>query len=254
MDDRLRRHCDELNRCNQRGGRMLSIFDLLEAETLDLDLAAFLMERINRGASFMVGARPGGAGKTTVMCALLNLIPASCGLIAATAATVRAAGTKTADGGARQCYVCHEIGPGPYFSYLWGRELRAYCALQEKGHLLATNLHADDLDETREQVCTENGVPPAHFQGFNVLVFLRTRGGYSAGRRWIERVYASDGRSPHRPVFAPRTGVDAVQHARVQACRIFLEQGLRSGLRTLEETRSALLQFSLPETPAPRRG
>ena len=38
----IQEHCGELNRCNQRGGRMLSVFDLLEANTLDLDLAAWL--------------------------------------------------------------------------------------------------------------------------------------------------------------------------------------------------------------------
>ncbi len=57
------RHCRELDRCNQRGGRMLSVLDLLDAHTLDLDLAAYLMARTTRGASFMVGARPGGAGQ-----------------------------------------------------------------------------------------------------------------------------------------------------------------------------------------------
>ncbi|MBN1804152.1 MAG: hypothetical protein JW837_02765 [Sedimentisphaerales bacterium] len=33
---------------------MLSIFDLLTAKTLDLNLAAYLMARISRGVSFMV--------------------------------------------------------------------------------------------------------------------------------------------------------------------------------------------------------
>ena len=41
MNDEISKHCDELNRCNQRGGRMLSVFDLLAAKTLDLDLAAY---------------------------------------------------------------------------------------------------------------------------------------------------------------------------------------------------------------------
>ena len=72
MDDAIRRHCMELERCNQRGGRMLSVFDLLAAGTLDVDLTAYFLARISRGASFLVGANPGGAGKTTVMCALLN--------------------------------------------------------------------------------------------------------------------------------------------------------------------------------------
>ena len=63
---------------------MLSVFDLLGAKTLDLDLAAYLMARISRGASFIVGSVPGGAGKTTVMCALLNFVPVDVSLIPAT--------------------------------------------------------------------------------------------------------------------------------------------------------------------------
>jgi len=48
MHDAIAKHCNELDRCNQRGRRMLSVFDLLAAKTLDLDLAAYLMARISR--------------------------------------------------------------------------------------------------------------------------------------------------------------------------------------------------------------
>jgi hypothetical protein len=53
MQNAIHQHCAELERCNQRGGRMLSVFDLLKAGTLDLDLAAYFLARISRGASFM---------------------------------------------------------------------------------------------------------------------------------------------------------------------------------------------------------
>ena len=70
----------EIDRCNQRSARMLSIVDLLEAGTLSPALAAYLLAAISRGASFMVGALPGSAGKTTVMGALLNFVPATIAL------------------------------------------------------------------------------------------------------------------------------------------------------------------------------
>lgn len=60
-------HCAEIERCNQRGGRMLSIVDLIEAGTMTRELAAYSLAAIGAGASFMVGALPGGAGKTTVI-------------------------------------------------------------------------------------------------------------------------------------------------------------------------------------------
>jgi ABC-type dipeptide/oligopeptide/nickel transport system ATPase subunit len=61
----------------------------------------------------------------------------------------------------RRCYICHEIGSGPYYAYLWGEELRAYFELPQAGHTLATNLHADTYEEARHQICAENGVPEA---------------------------------------------------------------------------------------------
>ena len=45
MNQAIAQHCRELDRCNQRGGRMLSILDLLDAGSLDLDLAAYLMAK-----------------------------------------------------------------------------------------------------------------------------------------------------------------------------------------------------------------
>ena len=99
MDNIVDRHCRELERCNQRVGRMLSVADLIDADALSLPLAAAVTARIAGGASFMVGANPGGAGKTTVLCALLNFVPPD-------------------------------------------------CALGTCGHIPATNLHADTLEET----------------------------------------------------------------------------------------------------------
>jgi hypothetical protein len=225
---------------------MLSVFDLIEAGTLDLDLAAFLMAHIMRGASFMVGALPGGAGKTTVMGALLNFAPKDVHLCAADARTMRAAlGSSTP----RRCYICHEIGSGPYYAYLWDKDLRAYCALAGAGHMLSTNLHADYLDEARNQVCCQNGVPEVHFRAFRLVLFLRVQGGYCNARRWVESVHITDGVSPHAPVYTSAAGIDetvavaCLDPAWRSACRSFLEVSLASGLRTNEETRAAILSF-----------
>jgi type IV secretory pathway ATPase VirB11/archaellum biosynthesis ATPase len=199
MNDAIAKHCGELNRCNQRGGRMLSVFDLLAAKTLDLDLAAYLMARISKGSSFMVGSVPGGAGKTTVMCALLNFVPVDVPLIPATEEAVyKAARAKTLP---RGCYVCHEIGSGSYFAYLWAESLREYCGLFEQGHMLATNLHAGNLEQARDQVCGANNVQIDYFNRFDLLIFLRIDDDYFKAHRWIEEVYSSDGSSEHTLVF-----------------------------------------------------
>jgi len=82
-DEDILRHCRQIDRCNQRGGRMLSVVDLIEAGTLTAELGAYCLAAVEQGASFMVGALPGGAGKTTVMGALLNFVPAGVELVPA---------------------------------------------------------------------------------------------------------------------------------------------------------------------------
>ena len=244
MHDAIAKHCNELNRCNQRGGRMLSVFDLLAAKTLDLDLAAYLMARISTGSSFMVGSVPGGAGKTTVMCALLNFVPVDVPLIAATPEAVyEAAGT-------RACYVCHEIGSGYYFAYLWADELRAYCGLFEHGHMLATNLHADNLEQAKNQICNTNGVPSEYFNKFELLIFLRIEDGYLKTSRRIEEVYSGDSSSEPRLIFHANDKKTLDKNAKhnladpqyVAACRDFLKKK-SPNVQTIEDTRRHVVEF-----------
>ncbi len=223
---------------------MLSVFDLLAAKTLDLDLAAYLMARISRGASFMVGAVPGGAGKTTVMCALLNLIPADIPLVAAVPEAVH--GAVDQEVSRRTCYICHEIGSGSYYAYLWSEDLRTYCGLSEQRHMLATNLHADDLEQARDQVCGTNGVQADHFNKFELLIFLRVKGGYFDARRWIDLVYSSDGSSEHELIFSAGDGLNEnrskADPEHVTACRDFLCE-TAAETRTIEQTRARVLEF-----------
>jgi len=226
---------------------MLSVFDLLAANTLDLDLAAYLLARISRGASFMVGSVPGGAGKTTVMCALLNFVPVNVPLIAATPQEVYKASEATES--LRACYICHEIGSGSYFAYLWSDALRAYCRLSENGHMLATNLHADDLEEARDQVCGDNDVPQEYFNRFEQLIFLSIEGTYPKIHRRIEKVYSSDGLTDHVLVFdvgnkkiEPKVNNYMAEPDYVSACLEFLNK-IAPKTRTIEQTRRQVAEF-----------
>jgi hypothetical protein len=246
MDDAIMQHCAEIDRCNQRGSRMLSVLDLLDAKTLDLDLAAYLMARIGRGASFIVGANPGGAGKTTVMCALLNFIPPGITLLAASPAAVR-------QGSARpHCYICHEIGSGNYFAYLWGNDLRAFCSLHESGHQLAANLHADDIDEAYAQIVVDNGVPVTHFNAFELLIFLQVTGIYPDRIRCIAQVCSSNGTESHTLAYDAASGRFApdTDPAWQSACRGFLETQAREGKRNIEAFREAVVNFLKTHAPA----
>ena len=63
----------EIERCNQRGGRMLSIVDLIEAGTLSRELAAYALAAIGRGASFLSArGRRGGQDHGDVRAAQLR--------------------------------------------------------------------------------------------------------------------------------------------------------------------------------------
>lgn len=201
-------HCYEIERCNQRGGRMLSVVDLIDAGTMDVEMAAYLLDAVSCGSSFLVGAVPGGAGKTAVMCALLNFIPPDVRIVAAgSGSVVRGASKRQAD--PRACYLCHEIGAGRYFAYLWGRDARDFFSLTSAGHMVATNLHADTIDQTRDQLCGTNKVPEADFRRVNLMLFLRVVRAGGRIKRRIAALYHSDGNEPHTLVYRWEPSSDA---------------------------------------------
>lgn len=285
-DNAIKRHCAEIERCNQRGGRMLSIVDLIEAGTISRELAAYALAAIGGGASFLVGARPGGAGKTTVMCAVLNFVPRDVELTAADGMEAIAAGMKVQAritqapassffrglilAPPRRCYICHEIGRGPYYAYLWGAELRAYFELPRAeqcwppglieqvelpahselprvGHMLATNLHADTYEEAHSQICIENGVSESAFRRVHLMFFLSVR--WSGGRalRKIKTVWESGGTGAHRQVFAASQSKPLNNRSRhfddqgFAKAQDTIERILESGARTIEDVRTAVL-------------
>lgn len=254
MNHDIREHCAQIANCNQRGGRMLSIVDLLEAGTVTPDLAAYALAAIGGGASFLVGALPGGAGKTTVMGALLNFVPAGVALLPADGPAAIAAGA--ASPAPRRCYICHEIGAGPYYAYLWGQDLRDYFDLPAAGHMLATNLHADTFAQARDQICRDNAVPAPALRRMNLMFFLEVAraaryGAPRAGRtrRRIVTAWESDGSAPHRQVYdADGNGaavgpVDSslVPPAAQAQARQTIDRLVATGAQTIEQVRAALV-------------
>lgn len=148
---------------------MLSVMDLLRAGTLNRRQAEWLLMRIEQGASWMVGARPGGAGKTTVMSALLAMLPAG----ERVRLTNPGSGWETSGPG--DCVVAYEISRGYYNAYIWGADLAHMAALGACGCRLVTNLHADTLTEAREQIVRENRVPEEAFNAFGMFLPLTLR-------------------------------------------------------------------------------
>jgi hypothetical protein len=249
---RIRAHLRAIDDCNQRGGRMLSLVDLIDAGTVDLPLAAYLAAAMRTGASLLVGARPGGAGKTAVMCALLNFLPDRTVILPVDRPAVLV-GAQHDDRPGDTCYLAHEISAGHYYAYVWGSEARAFFRLASRGHIVVSNLHADTVQETHHQLCRENGVAPAHVDAITLKVYLRIvrRSGWSL-QRLVSHVYESDGArdrllwtSDDAGTFARRAQSVIVAGEQEAKQSALLRELLQGDTRRIEDVRRALIARSL---------
>lgn len=153
-----------VERSNQRGGRMLSVIDLIMAGTLNKNQVCWLLHKIENGASWMVGAKPGGAGKTTIMSALLTMLPESESIRLTNPAT------DWMNASAGECIVCYEISPGHYDAYIWGNDVKKMTALGKEGCRIVTNLHADTLEQARAQIVNDCGADENEFSAFEIFI------------------------------------------------------------------------------------
>ena len=230
----------------EREERPRSLLDLIELKVFDLELAAWLVSQVARGASFIVGSGPGGVGKTTTMRSLLAFAPAERPF--GIALPDRIEGTL----GIPSCIISHELSDHPPPTYLWGQPLRDFFALAPQGHMLVGNIHADDLEETRAQICTANEVPEAQFRAVKLFAFVRVEGvapgtgriNDPISRRFINEIYFSDGRAAHQVVFTREGGLGAGaprEAGHEQRCRAFLEEALSGSERDINQVRRRFL-------------
>jgi hypothetical protein len=220
-----------VNRSNQRGGRMLSLVDLIEAETLTFEQGAWLTERIEDGASLLVGANPGGAGKTAVLGALLTMLPPD------EPVHVTRPGGDWRTAGPGDCLIAYEISPASFEAYIWGAEVRTFLERGRAGARLVANLHADTLEEAREQIAHDNGAGRDGFDAFDLFVPITVAGGFGRRSRVVERLHyrsvdgwAAVGRTPQLS-------------ARAQEIAGFLTRCSAEGTRRVEDVRQAWRRF-----------
>ena len=158
---------------------MLSLVDLLEAGTIDLDVAAELARVAATGGSFLTAAGPGGVGKTTLMGAMLAFLPPGTEIV-----TVDGPGALAGEPADRpQCLVVHEIGAGSYYGYLWGPAVAEYLDLGlAPGRCIASNLHAETYPQAVAQLTGPPlGASGRALAGVDVLAFM-------AAERGVRRV------------------------------------------------------------------
>ena len=152
MDIEKHNH-QQIEQLNQRGGRTLSIVDLIQAGTISVEMAAYAMRAMHEGASLLTAARPGGAGKTTLMAALLNFLPPEVPIVTVDNSRVIREGL---DRSAAEpaCYLVHEIGSGDWYGYIWGRDVADFFSLIGGQRRIASCLHADTLEELTGILCS----------------------------------------------------------------------------------------------------
>ncbi|HQK94806.1 MAG TPA: hypothetical protein PLD23_14955 [Armatimonadota bacterium] len=243
MNDVGTRNLLEIEALNQRGGRMLSFVDLVDAGTMSADLAAFLLAAVRSGASFITGARPGGAGKSTVLASLLSFLPPGERIVCV-------AGRDLNSLPPHACLLAHEIGDGPYYGYIWGRDVGRWLGHARDGTRVASCIHADTIDQVYDVFASPAlAIPRDDWSLLRLAVFLHVDRQSGSIRRRVSTVYwTPPGRDWPQVVFRwdpdgdrflqeCDPGLDGGEwdRARVDIDRVF-----HRGLRQLGEVRDAL--------------
>ena len=143
----------QIEQLNQRGGRMLSIVDLIQAGTISVEMAAYAMRAMAEGASLLTAARPGGAGKTTLMAAFWTSCRPGCRSSPWIAPALSTTGSSQ-PAAEPACYLAHEIGSGDWYGYIWGRDVADFFSLIGGQRRIASCLHADTLEELTGILCS----------------------------------------------------------------------------------------------------
>jgi hypothetical protein len=155
----------------------LSIVEILQAGTMPARVAALFWLAVERGASIIFAADPPGAGKTTILTALLAFArpEARVYFTRGWGETFR---LPPPDPGAPTYLLVNEISDHlPVYS--WGPYVQRAFELMAEGYSLASTMHADTVDQVVEQLLEENDVRQEHIGhlSFVVPLFVGVRDG-----------------------------------------------------------------------------
>jgi len=237
----------------------LSLLDLIRDDTLNLDMGAFFLHKTLTNSSFLTAANPSGTGKTTLMGALLGLLKPEVRI-----ETIENSVEEVEEGKKGEPisnreirYLIHEIGSGPYYSYIWGEQVGEFFGLA-KNESIASCMHADTLEEMKDILFSPPlNVEEADFNEVDLILFMRKRGGLRDPLRRVSHVYER-GKDRHRLIFRWREKGDCFERRnlpqiletegkegkrRLKVYRDFLEEELHAGVERIEELRGDLLEF-----------
>jgi len=237
----------------------LTILDLVANNTLSARVAAALWAAMDARLSFVVTAVPRFAGKSTLMNAVLGLLPPDVPVHRLDGSREQMLRLKgEASGG---YLVVAEISQAPVQGYIWAEPVRDLFETLAAGYSLATALHAPDLPGAFDVLCRENGVSDEAASCLNLVLHL-SRFGDDPASFWrrlaevseVEGV--SDGRPKARILFRWRENDDSFEE--IEPFRLLdvgpavldtraraIEDRVRSG-RTDGEALSDLLRKKSP--------
>ena len=250
---------NHLSAMNQRGGRLLSLVDLIEAGTLSPALAARLVFLQMRGVSIASGAKTGGMGKTTLLAAVLAFTPPGVDIVTVDRAASPPFDLRSFAG--KRVWLCHEISRGDYYSYLWGKEIAAYFSLADGPHNhLAFTIHADDPGEIEAQIASpETGLSHRDMLKLDALVFINGVDTPLGRARRVAGLHEKSSIGCHVPTFQWRKNGDVFErfvepHRLEEKISGFFQTLIERKVRTLEDVRKSFLLAASSFSEGPNRG
>ncbi len=162
-----------------------SILELVNFGTLDLRLASILWLMMERRASVLVAAGPSNAGKSTLLGALLDLLPPEVEqihLMNKVEDSILLEDTVPAN----TYMVAAEISSHGW--YLWGHEAWRAFELLSGGCGLSGTMHARTVREAVDILHIELGLPLSQVANLDAVITMRMTGDWGAPVRRVEAV------------------------------------------------------------------
>jgi hypothetical protein len=168
------------------------LIDLVANNTMDEHIAALLWTIAEEKRSFVSAAVPQRAGKSTVLWAMLDHVPAGTVIhpFNGQINEIREHASSP-DGGYLEV---GEISTEPPTRYIWDEPVRALFKTLDAGYSLATTMHVIDANDLFHQICTDNEISDADASIIQYVIHCK-RFGEDDESYWrrVNRVYEITG-------------------------------------------------------------